>query len=159
MRRAIERYQRDGLESTLNYYNSVASFEGQWYLFATDENDVYNVHPLLPHLRGTDIKEVVDSSGFELGRALAEATEDGVWVEYLWPHPVTLLEAPKISYAARHDGDAVRLRLLRTPGQRRGPHPGITCKRPSTSIWRTARRRRRLSTPARPASRASGGWR
>ena len=104
VRRAIERYERNGLESTLNYYNSVASFEGQWYLFATDEDDVYNVHPLLPHLRGTDIKEVVDSSGFELGRALSEATEDGVWVEYLWPHPVTLLEAPKISYAARHDG-------------------------------------------------------
>ena len=104
VRRAIDRYDRDGLESTLNYYNSVASFEGQWYLFATDENDVYNVHPLLPHLRGTDIKDVVDSSGFELGKALAQATEQGVWVEYLWPHPVTLLEAPKISYAARHDG-------------------------------------------------------
>ena len=33
---AIERYERDGLESMLNYYNSVASFEGEWYLFATD---------------------------------------------------------------------------------------------------------------------------
>ena len=104
VRRAIERYDRDGMDSTLNYYNSVASFEGQWYLFATDENDIYNVHPLLPHLRGTDIKDVVDSSGFELGNALAQAGEEGVWVEYLWPHPVTLLEAPKISYAARHDG-------------------------------------------------------
>ena len=104
VRRAIERYERDGLEATLNYYNSVASFEGQWYLFAADENDIYNVHPLLPHLRGTDIKDVVDSSGFELGKALAAATGEGVWVEYLWPHPVTLLEAPKISYAARHDG-------------------------------------------------------
>ncbi len=104
VRRAIDRYERDGLESILNYYNSVASFEGQWYLFATDENDVYNVHPLLPHLRGTDIKDVVDSSGFELGKALAEATEQGIWIEYLWPHPVTLLEAPKISYAVRHDG-------------------------------------------------------
>ena len=102
--RAIKRYARDGLESMLNYYNSVASFEGQWYLFATDENDIYNVHPLLPHLRGTDLKDVVDSSGFELGKALARATEEGVWVEYLWPHPVTLLETPKISYAARHDG-------------------------------------------------------
>ena len=104
VRRAIERYDRDGLESTINYYNSVASFEGQWYLFATDENDIYNVHPLLPHLRGTDIKAVVDSSGFELGKALAGAPEEGVWVEYLWPHPVTLLETPKVSYAARHDG-------------------------------------------------------
>ena len=104
VRRAIERYDNDGLDSMLDYYNSVASFEGQWYLFATDENDIYNVHPLLPHLRGTDIKDVVGSDGYELGKALAQATEEGIWVEYLWPHPVTLQETPKISYAVRHDG-------------------------------------------------------
>ncbi len=101
---AIERYERDGLESLLNYYNSVASFEGEWYLFATDANDVYHIHPLLPVLIGTDIKDVVGSDGYELGKALAEATEEGVWVEYLWPHPVTLKEVPKISYAVRRDG-------------------------------------------------------
>ncbi|MCY3886886.1 MAG: cache domain-containing protein [Chloroflexi bacterium] len=102
--RAIERYERDGLESMLNYYNSVASFEGEWYLFATDANDIYHVHPLLPRLIGTDIKDVVGSDGYELGKALAQATEEGVWVEYLWPHPVTLKEVPKVGYAVRRDG-------------------------------------------------------
>ena len=103
---AIERYERDGLESMLNYYNSVASFEGEWYLFATDENDIYHVHPLLPRLVGTDIKDVVGSDGYELGEELAKATDggEGVWVEYLWPHPVTLKEVPKVGYAVRHDG-------------------------------------------------------
>ena len=104
--RAIERYERDGLQSMLDYYNSVASFEGEWYLFATDENDVYHVHPLLPHLIGTDIKNVVAKDGFELGKALAAAQDggEGVWVEYLWPHVATLKEAPKLGYAVRHDG-------------------------------------------------------
>ncbi len=102
--RAIERYESDGLESMLNYYNSVASFEGEWYLFATDESDVYHVHPLLPQLIGTDIKDVVGSDGYELGKELAKATEEGVWVEYLWPHPVTLREVPKVGYAVRRDG-------------------------------------------------------
>ena len=103
--RAIARYERDGLESMLNYYNSVASFEGEWYLFATDENDIYHVHPLLPRLVGTDIKDVVGSDGFELGKELAKAGEgEGVWVEYLWPHPVTLKEVPKVGYAVRRDG-------------------------------------------------------
>ena len=129
VRRAIERYANDGLDSMLNYYNSVASFEGQWYLFATDADDIYNVHPLLPHLRGTDIKDVVGSDGYELGKALAAATEEGIWVEYLWPHPVTLQETPKISYAVRlppeDGGDTLRLRLLRRPGQRRRPHPRV----------------------------------
>ena len=101
---AVERYERDGLESFLNYYNSVASFEGEWYLFATDENDIYHVHPLLPHLLGTDIKDVVGSDGYRLGEELAKATEEGVWVEYLWPHPVTLKEVPKVGYAVRRDG-------------------------------------------------------
>ncbi len=102
--RAIERYERDGLESMLNYYNSVASFEGEWYLFATDANDIYVVHPLFSRLIGTDIKDVVGSDGYELGKELAKATEEGVWVEYLWPHPVTLKEVLKVAYAVRRDG-------------------------------------------------------
>ena len=103
---AIDRYERDGLESLLDYYNSVASFEGEWYLFATDENDIYHIHPLLPNLIGTDIKDVVGSDGYKLGEELAKATDggEGVWVEYLWPHPVTLKEVPKVGYTARHDG-------------------------------------------------------
>ena len=102
--RAIERYESDGLESLLNYYNSVASFEGEWYLFATDDSDIYHIHPLLHQLIGTDIKDVVGSDGYRLGDELAKATEEGVWVEYLWPHPVTLKEVPKVSYAVRRDG-------------------------------------------------------
>ena len=103
---AIERYERDGLDSMLNYYNSVASFEGQWYLFATDASDIYHVHPLIPALIGTDINNVVGSDGYELGKELAKAVDggEGVWVEYLWPHPVTLREVPKVGYAVRHDG-------------------------------------------------------
>ncbi len=103
--RAIERYKEGGLEALLNYYNSVASFEGQWYLFATDADDIYIVHPLLSQLIGTDIKNVVGNDGYELGKELAKATEgEGVWVEYLWPHPVNLKEAPKVGYAVRYDG-------------------------------------------------------
>ena len=103
---AIERYENEGLESMLNYYNSVASFEGEWYLFATDENDIYHVHPLISRLIGTDIKDVIGSDGYELGKELAKAADggEGVWVEYLWPHPVTLKEVPKVGYAVRHDG-------------------------------------------------------
>ena len=86
------------------YYNSVAAFEGQFYLFAMDENDIYFIHPLFPRLIGTDIKDVVGSDGFELGNEIAKATEEGIWVEYLWPHPVTLKEAQKVTFAIRHDG-------------------------------------------------------
>jgi len=104
VQRAIERYDRDGLDSLKAYYNSVASFESQWYLFVMDVDDIYIIHPFLPRLIGTDIKDVVGSDGFELGKEIAKATEAGHWIEYLWPHPVTLKEVPKIGYAVRHDG-------------------------------------------------------
>lgn len=102
--RAIERYASNGLDSLKAYYNSVASFEGQWYMFIMDENDIYIVHPLIPDLIGTDIKDVVGSDGYELGKEIAKATEEGHWIEYLWPHPVTLKVVPKVGYAVRHDG-------------------------------------------------------
>ena len=101
---AIARYQEYGLESVEAYYNSVASFEGEFYLFATDPDDTYIIHPVFPDLIGTDLKDVA-RAGFELGKELAKATnEQGVWVEYLWPHPATLSEAPKVAYAKRYDG-------------------------------------------------------
>ena len=104
VQRAIERYDRDGLDSLKAYYNSVASFESQWYQFVMDVNDIYIIHPFLPRLIGTDIKNVVGSDGYELGKEFAKATEAGHWIEYLWPHPLTLREAPKVGYAVRHDG-------------------------------------------------------
>ena len=106
--KAIARYDRDGLEVMKAYYNSVAGFEGQWYLFVMDENDIYIVHPLVRHLIGTDLKDLVgkDLMGdeFELGKEIIKAADGDNWVDYLWPHPVTLQDAPKAAYAVRHDG-------------------------------------------------------
>ena len=104
--RAIAHYKQHGLESLKRYYNSTAAYEGQWYLFATDANDIYIVHPLLPRLIGTDIKNVVGDDGFELGKALAAARDGGpgVWVKYDWRHPLTLKKVDKEGYAKRYDG-------------------------------------------------------
>ena len=102
--RAIARYEQDGLDAMVTYYNSVSAFEGDWYLFATDANDRYIVHPLLPQYIGTDIKDVVGSNGYELGKEIAKATEEGHWIDYIWPHPITLFDANKSTYAVRRDG-------------------------------------------------------
>ena len=115
--RAIDLYDQRGLEAMRAYYNSEASFEGEWYLFAIDENDIYVVHPIFPRLIGTDIKEVVDSTGYELGKDIAKATEEGRRIEYLWPHPVTRIEAPKVAYAKRHDGYVFASGYYPVPGE------------------------------------------
>ena len=115
--RAIDLYDQRGLEAMRAYYNSDASFEGEWYLFAIDENDIYVVHPVFPRLIGTDIKEVVDSTGYELGKDIAKATEESRRIEYLWPHPVTRIEVPKVAYARRHDGYVFASGYYPVPGE------------------------------------------
>ena len=115
--RAIDLYDQRGLEAMRTYYNSETSFEGEWYLFAIDENDIYVVHPVFPRLIGTDIKEVVDSTGYELGKDIAKATEEGLRIEYLWPHPVTRVEVPKVAYAKRHDGYVFASGYYPVPGE------------------------------------------
>ena len=65
---ALDRYDRDGREATLAYYNDPSSIEGQWYMFIIDENDLSVSHPVMPDLIGRDIKTIVGSDGYELGK-------------------------------------------------------------------------------------------
>ena len=69
--KAIARYDSDGLDATIEYYNSLDSLDGQFYLFFIGEDDIYLAHPIFPHLIGTDIKDVVGSDGQELGKEIA----------------------------------------------------------------------------------------
>ena len=75
--RAVERYERDGLEAMKAYYNSVAAFEGQWYLFATDANDIYHVHPLLPRLIGTEHQGRCGSGRLRTGQGDSQGHRGG----------------------------------------------------------------------------------
>ncbi len=102
--KAVAHYDREGLEATIAYYNSRESVDGHFYLFLIGADDLYLAHPIFPHLIGTDIKDVVGSDGYELGKEIAKATEEGHWVEYLWPNPVTLREEQKAAWVVRHDG-------------------------------------------------------
>ena len=102
---ALDRYDRDGREATLAYYNSQASIEGEWYVFIIDENDLIVSHPVMPDLIGQDVKTIVGADGYELGKEIATATEDGHWIHYLWPnHAAGGVEEPKHSWVIRHDG-------------------------------------------------------
>ena len=62
--------------------------EGRFYPFLIGADDNYLAHPIFPRLIDTDVKDVVGSDGQELGKEIAKATTEGIWVEYLWPHPV-----------------------------------------------------------------------
>ena len=85
---AISRYETQGLEATLAYYNREQSVDGQWYVFVIDENDLVIGHPDA-HRLGLDLNGWVgtDATGYNFGPDMLSATEDGKWVSYVYRNP------------------------------------------------------------------------
>ena len=100
---AIARYESEGLEDTLAYYNTVESLDGQWYVFIVDE-DGYTISHYNPEVRGRDPSLRVDATGYFYGDDLRSATEDGKWVSYVFKNPATGGLDSKHTWAVRHDG-------------------------------------------------------
>ena len=101
---AVDLYKTAGREATIVHYNDPASIDGQWYVFITDENDLYLAHPLAPGFLGKDIKEIPGLYGSLIGAEIAMATTEGRWTEYLWPNPETNKLGQKRTWSIRHDG-------------------------------------------------------
>ena len=101
---AVARYEFAGAEATAAYYNDPANIDGQWYVFITDENDLFVAHAPRPDFVGKDLKDVMGLDGSPLGVEIAKATGIGLWIEYLWPNPETGADEQKRTWAVRHDG-------------------------------------------------------
>ena len=100
---AVERYEKDGRDKTLAYYNSQASRDGEWYVFVFDHNgevlarfDQRFVGQNLNDELGTDI------NGYAYGPEMVTATEAGKWVSYTFANPAANDEpAQKHSWIVR----------------------------------------------------------
>ena len=102
---AVARYEIAGLDAIATDYNDPANIDGQWYVFITDENDLFVAHAPRPDLIGTDLKDIMGLDGKrQLGAEIAAATGVGLWIEYLWPNPATNQDEQKRTWAIRHDG-------------------------------------------------------
>lgn len=101
---AIARYEFEGVEAMAAYYNDPANIDGQWYMFITDENDIFVAHGTRPDFIGTDLKDVIGLDGSALGVEIAKATGTGLWIEYPWQNPETGMDGQKRAWAIRHDG-------------------------------------------------------
>ena len=151
---AISRYETQGLDATLAYYNRPESIDGQWYVFIIDENDTVIGHPE-SHRLGLDVKGYVgtDANGYNFGPDMLSATEEGKWVSYVYRNPESGGIGP--DHAGRHAaqerlGDeaqwpAVRLRLV---CHRRRVHqvPGVR-RRQQVTFGRTGSDYRILHRP------------
>ena len=110
---AISRYETQGLDATLAYYNREQSVDGQWYVFIIDENNLVIGHPDA-HRLGLDLKRWVtlDATGYDFGPDMLSAPEDGKWVSYVYQNPESggigddhtgTLEYKHV-WVVRHDG-------------------------------------------------------
>ena len=101
----LDRYEDEGLEATLEYYNSPESLVGEWYAFIFDENGILIGHPN-PAVRGQDLRGDLglDSHGYRFGDVMLGATEEGLWVDYVFLNLKTGNQEYKHSWVVRRDG-------------------------------------------------------
>ena len=101
----MERYDTEGREAAIAYYNSPASVDGEWYVFIIDENDQPVAHAN-PAVLGRNLKGDlgVDVTGYRFGDAMLAATEEGRWVDYVFENLATGNQEFKHSWVVRRDG-------------------------------------------------------
>ena len=103
VQKAIQRYERDGRQATVDYYSTVESVDGQWYVFIINEEGLTIAHHNPKFLR-RDPSLRVDPTGYLYGDELLGATEEGRWVDYVIVNPDTGENAQKHTWVVRHDG-------------------------------------------------------
>lgn len=104
--KAIERYEDEGLEDTVAYYNTMDSVDGDWYVFIADEDGVLISHATIPGNVGKPLSsdDFLGADGFHFGNAIKEAGEDGEWVSYSYLNPNSGGEEQKHTWVVREDG-------------------------------------------------------
>ena len=105
VKNAIGRYESEGLDATLAYYNTKESIDGQWYIFILDQDDVMLAHAANPDLVGRPASAAIGPNGYPAGEAVvAVADEDGAWFDYTFPNPASGAAETKHSWMVLHDG-------------------------------------------------------
>ena len=105
VRDAISRYESEGLDATVAYYNTKESVDGQWYVFMSDENQTIVAHAPNPDLVGKHISQALGPNSYPTGSAVAaSADQDGAWFDYTYPNPASGVVQTKHSWVIIHDG-------------------------------------------------------
>ena len=103
---AIARYNDEGREAALAYYNTADSVDGDFYLFVLEDGEIL-AHATVPDNIGRSVlgPRGIDITGYDFGSVMAEATEAGEWVDYVYLNPAAnFAYERKHSWLVRHDG-------------------------------------------------------
>ena len=102
---ALKLYEAEGLRAAVDHYSSPGSVDGQWYVFMIDEDGMLIAHPDQA-LLGMDLRGDlgVDAAGYRYGDVMLGATEQGLWVDYVFLNPATGDQEYKHAWVVRRDG-------------------------------------------------------
>ena len=105
VRDAISRYESEGLDATVAYYDTKESVDGQWYVFIIDENQTIIAHAADPDLVGKHVSQALGPNSYPTGSAVAaSADQDGAWFDYTYANPASGVVETKHSWMVIHDG-------------------------------------------------------
>ena len=105
VKQAIRKYESEGLDATVDYYNTEESIDGQWYMFIFDENDTMLAHAANLDLVGQPASVADGPNNYPAGEAVvAVADEDGEWFSYTLINPVVNAAETKHSWMVEVDG-------------------------------------------------------
>ena len=105
VKQAIRKYESEGLDATVDYYNTEESVDGQWYVFIGDQDNVVLAHAANPDLVGRPASAAVGPNNYPAGAAvMAVADEDGEWFSYTFTNPATGAVEAKHSWVVDIDG-------------------------------------------------------
>ncbi len=93
-------YYEEQLKNEVLQWLQEYKFGENGYIFVFDKEGIIKMHPQFPELVGANVRDVKDSSGYELAREYLEAPdkENGVFVNYKWFNPVSEKEVLKIGF-------------------------------------------------------------
>ena len=104
---AIRRYDTEGRDAAIAFYNTPESMDGEWYLFIIGEDAEVLAHTAIPDNVGLFVRAPlgIDANGYDFGAAMLAATEQGIWVRYVYENPARggFLET-KHAWVIKHDG-------------------------------------------------------
>ena len=101
----ISRYESEGLDATVAFYNTKESIDDQWYVFIIDENQTIIAHAPDPDLVGKHVSKALGPNSYPTGSAVAaSADEDGAWFDYTYANPASGVVETKHSWVVIHDG-------------------------------------------------------
>ena len=101
---AINKYDTEGIDATVAYYNTKESVDSQWYMLIFDQDDMMLAHAVNPDLVRQPASAAAGPNNYPAGEAVVAAADDGAWFSHTFTNPASGAVEVKHSWMVEYDG-------------------------------------------------------